>query len=381
MKAGKIVIYGAGVMGRKYYDFLKSVHMEDVIYAYCDKKSRQIGNINGIPVFSYKDLKDQGYPFVIAMVEQGDIDEQLRNDDQLYYNNIESWIKDYKENDFERIRMWASYHNIGEVGNGEFENRLDNLDRKMREEIISLNFDKAVKIYGGFCPCCKEKTLFVAFDYWLRDYYKCLFCGSIPRQRALMKVLENEMPDWCNLKVHESSPNEDILHMFKQQCAKYTYSYWYESEPLGALLQNGGTNQNLESLTFKSESFDIFITQDVLEHVNCPEKVFKEIARTLKKGGKHIFTTPLYPFKKTTPRIKMQGNKREQILPPIYHGNPISKEGSLVTYEWGGYDFIKMIDTITGMESKIVEFPNSKENFENGLEGDFLQVIVSKKLT
>ena len=77
----------------------------------------------------------------------------------------------------------------------------------------------------------------------------------------------------------------------------------------------------------------------------------------------------------------MQGDKRELILPPIYHyhGNPISGEGSLVTYEWGGYDFLEMIDGSTGMESKIIEFPNSKENFENGLEGDFCKLLSPQK--
>lgn len=375
----QIIIYGAGMIGKQYYEFLKSLHMENIIYAYCDKNHKQIGLVGEIPVYPYSDLKDQGYPFVIAMMEQEEIEDRLRKDAQLYYNNIEDWIKDYKGDDSDRIRMWAVYHNIGKYGS-ESKNRLDNLDKKVYEEISALNLDKAVKIYGGTCPCCKEKTIFLAFDYWLRDHYRCLFCGSIPRQRALMKVLEHEMPNWRNLKIHESSPIGNMLSMFKQQCAQYTYSFWYESEPLGVKLQAGGTNENLENLTFESETFDIFITQDVLEHVNRPEKVFAEIARTLKKGGKHIFTTPLYPFKRTTSRIRMHGDKRELTLPPIYHGNPVSKEGSLVTYEWGGYDFLKMIDEITGMESKIVEFPNSKENFENGLEGDFLQVIVSKKL-
>lgn len=375
----QIIIYGAGMVGRRYYEILKQLHMENVIFAYCDKNYKQIGFVDDIPVYPYSDLKDQGYPFVIAMIEQEEIEIQLRDDAQSYYNNLGDWIKDYKGDDNDRIRMWVVYQNIGKFGR-ESKSRLYNLNQKMYGEIPALNLDKAVKIYSGTCPCCKENTLFIAFDYWLRDHYQCIFCGSIPRQRALMKVLEYEMPDWRNLKIHESSPIENIFSTFKQQCTQYTYSYWYESEPLGVKLQGGGTNQNLENLTFESETFDIFITQDVLEHVNRPEKVFAEIARTLKKGGKHIFTTPLYPFKRTTPRIKMKGNERELILPPIYHGNPISKEGSLVTYEWGGYDFLKMIDEITGMKSKIVEFPNSKENFENGLEGDFLQVIVSIKL-
>lgn len=376
----QIIVYGAGRVGKQYYDFLRLLHMENLIYAYCDKNYKQIGFIGNIPVYSYNDLRDRGYPFVIAMVEQEEIGTILRKDAQVCYSNIESWIEDYRGDAVDRIRMWIAYHNIGEKSNRGSEHRLDNLGEKLYEEIPALNLEKAVRIYGGVCPCCKEQTLFIAFDYWLRDYYRCLFCRSIPRQRALMKVLEDEMPDWRNQKIHESSPIEDVLHMFKQQCAQYTYSYWYESEPLGVKLQDNGTNQNLENLTFENETFDIFITQDVLEHVNRPEKVLAEIARTLKKGGKHIFTTPLYPFKRTTPRIKMRGNIRELILPPIYHGNPINEEGSLVTYEWGGADFLEMIDEITGMESKIVEFPNSKENFENGLEGDFLQVIVSKKI-
>lgn len=315
------------------------------------------------------------------MIESEEICAQLQNDAQTYYDSIESWIKNYQGNDNDPIKMCAVYRNMERKINGdkENENRLDNLDKEIYASIPALNLDKAVKIYGGICPCCKEKTLFIAYDYWLRDYYKCLFCGSIPRQRALMKVLEEEMPNWKDMKIHESSPSGNILRMFKKQCAQYTYSYWYDNEPLGGELQNGSTNQNLENLTFENGTFDIFITQDVLEHVNRPEKALAEIARTLKKGGKHIFTTPLYPFKKTIPRIKMEGDKRELILPPIYHGNPISREGSLVTYEWG-YDFLEKIDGSTGMESKIVEFPNSKENFENGLEGDFLQVIASTKI-
>ena len=76
----------------------------------------------------------------------------------------------------------------------------------------------------------------------------------------------------------------------------------------------------------------------------------------------------------------MEGNVRKNILPSVYHGNPISKEGSVVTYEWGGSDFLSMIDEITGMDSMIVEFPNSRENFENGLERHFLQVIASIKM-
>lgn len=374
----QIIIYGAGKIGRQYYEFFESQHMEHVIYAFCDKNYERIKKIGRTSVLSYGELKDKGIPFVIGMADKDEIRVQLENDNQAYYDSIESWIRGYRENNNKRIKMWLAYGNMLE-DDKESKEVLDNLDEEMREMISDLNLDKAVKVYGGVCPVCKEKTLFISYHYWLRDHYKCIFCRSIPRHRALMKVLEEEVPEWRKVKIHESSPSGSTFHVFKQSCAGYTYSYWYEAKSLGASLGYGVTNQNLENLTFEDETFDVFITQDVLEHVNDPEKVFIEIARTLKKGGVHIFTTPMYPFKKTTPRIRMEGNTRKLVLPPIYHGNPISQEGSLVTFEWGGYDFLKMIDEKTGMESRVVEFPNSRENFENGLEGDFLQVIVSKK--
>ena len=43
-------------------------------------------------------------------------------------------------------------------------------------------------------------------------------------------------------------------------------------------------------MTFQNESFDLFITQDVFEHVMEPNKAFKEIERVLKPGGAHVFT-------------------------------------------------------------------------------------------
>lgn len=52
-----------------------------------------------------------------------------------------------------------------------------------------------------------------------------------------------------------------------------------------AALGDGITNQNLEEMTFLDETFDVFITQDVLEHVNSPEWVLLEITRTLKRGA------------------------------------------------------------------------------------------------
>lgn len=67
------------------------------------------------------------------------------------------------------------------------------------------------------------------------------------------------------------------------------------------------------------------------------------------------------------------------MLPPVYHGNPISEKGSLVTYDWGD-DIALFIDSCTlNTHTEIIQFPQTKENYEMGLEADFLQVIMSQK--
>lgn len=234
------------------------------------------------------------------------------------------------------------------------------------------------RIQAGYCPCCENETLFVSKEYWLRDYYKCIYCNSIPRQRALMSVLNKVRPNWIEQTIHECSPDGPTMKLMQRKCEKYTYSYYYESLPGGYVLDEKSTNQNIENMTFDNETFDIYITQDVFEHVNDPYSAFKEIERVLKPGGIHLFTVPLYPFIKSRPRIAISNGKVENILPPVFHGNPISEDGSLVTYDWGS-DIAEQIERSSGMKTIIYDFKHVAEHVEKGLEADYLQVLVSYK--
>ena len=58
----------------------------------------------------------------------------------------------------------------------------------------------------GYCPCCNQEVYFESRSSWLRDYFICNNCNSIPRERALMVVIEKHYPNWKNLDIHESSP-------------------------------------------------------------------------------------------------------------------------------------------------------------------------------
>ena len=125
-------------------------------------------------------------------------------------------------------------------------------------------------------------------------------------------------------------------------------------------------------MTFQDESFDLFITQDVFEHVMEPNKAFKEIERVLKPGGAHVFTVPWYhTLPKTLQRARINEDGIEYIEEPIYHGNPIDENGSLVTFDWG-QDMIEYIYTHANMYTLVY----LQKDKSLGLDAEFLHVLL-----
>jgi Methyltransferase domain len=135
----------------------------------------------------------------------------------------------------------------------------------------------------GFCPICKSHTLFIEQGSWLRDFYKCVKCNSIPRHRAIVSVLNQVFPKWKEYKIHESSPSGPSSNFIKKHCAAYVPTQFFGDTPLGSS-KNGVRCENLEKMTFDDSSFDLMITQDVFEHVMNPADAFKEIERILRAG-------------------------------------------------------------------------------------------------
>lgn len=230
--------------------------------------------------------------------------------------------------------------------------------------------------YEGYCICCDKKVKFVSYDSWLRDYFICTNCKSIPRERALMLTIEKYFPNWKDLDIHESSPGGRGVSMkLKKKCRRYTSSQFYPKQPLGKNI-NYNRNENLEIMTFKDKSFDIFITQDVFEHIYNPEKAFKEIARVLKEGGCHIFTVPLVNKHNPSEVWAIKGKNCEPVFlkEPEYHINPINPLGSPVTMHWG-YDIINYIKEVSSLDTTIEYL----HNLDYGIWAEYIEVLVSKK--
>ena len=84
-------------------------------------------------------------------------------------------------------------------------------------------------------------------------------------------------------------------------------------------------------MTFPDEQFDLILSFEVMEHVPNYCKAFGECARTLKPGGKMLFSAP-FDANAALNRIRarlLQMATVEHILPPECHGDPLNAEGCL----------------------------------------------------
>lgn len=232
--------------------------------------------------------------------------------------------------------------------------------------------------HQGRCPICEAVVTFTAKNLWFRDSLLCSGCGSIPRERALFKVIFDTFPDYKKLSIHESSPsNRGASPKLKRECRNYSSSQFFSNVTPGSVdISTGFRCENLESLTFPDNSFDILVTQDVMEHIFDYEKAFKEIARVLKPGGAHIFTVPIINKGKPSECWASRSERGEIVYhhEPEYHGNPVDAKGALVTMHWG-YDIASYITETAKTPTTIIMI----DDIDLGIRAEYIDVVVSRK--
>jgi SAM-dependent methyltransferase len=227
----------------------------------------------------------------------------------------------------------------------------------------------------GHCPICERRTAFCKEGSWLRDQFKCTRCSSIPRWRAMIVVLQRFFPNWREMTIHESSPAGAASDKIARECKSCVQTHWFPDVPPGEM-RLAYRCENLEQQTFSDATFDLVVSQDVFEHVLDPASGFREVARTLKSGGAHVFTIPWYYWKPTL--VRASRDEMDKICyhaKPEYHGNPLDANGSLVVTEWGA-DFCDFIFKSSGLMTTAVHIRDTKQ----GIDADFIEVFISRKM-
>lgn len=175
----------------------------------------------------------------------------------------------------------------------------------------------------------------------------CQVCGLNSRMRAvvdyLRRLLEGEYG--ANYKrvycAERTTPSYPVIERLFD---KVTGSeYLGDDKKLGqkSLHYKGYPrlvrHEDLTQLSFAEKSFDLVVTQDVFEHIPNYHQAFRECARVLDDGGMLVFTIPFF-FDQQVTRVRASLRADGQVehhLPPEYHGNPVSNEGSLCFQNFG----------------------------------------------
>jgi len=232
--------------------------------------------------------------------------------------------------------------------------------------------------YKGICVCCDSRQVFRTDSDWFRDTLICRNCGSLVRDRALALILHEVSPNWRELTIHESSPAQRGLSArMAREAPGYLATQYFRHAAAGSLVA-GVRNEDLENQTFLDETFDLVITLDVMEHIFDPERVYREIYRTLKNGGYYLHTFPIRKSVveafKALARRTANGSIQHLTATPEYHGNPVDDRGSLVVYDYG-YDITRQIADWAPFDVRISRFWDQT----HGIIGEYTEVIICYK--
>jgi len=235
----------------------------------------------------------------------------------------------------------------------------------LNKPIDQKNIKKIIDRYTGFCSVCGDRSDFIYYGKSVRESYRCQNCKASLRHRGLAKAILDIYGNAGVKSIKELSQQDAFrnltifepgiigpLRKYFDHFPNYFQSYFWDDLPLGET-RDGVQNQNLECLTFGTNSIDLLITADIFEHIRKPWKAYKDIHRVLKPSGKHIFTVPVqYPLpKKTVYRVDTSTNEDLYILAERYH---IAGDGgkSLVYTDFGG-DILEKLNNM-GLKTEYV---------------------------
>lgn len=157
------------------------------------------------------------------------------------------------------------------------------------------------------------------------------------RMRATIQLFDTELGAYPHSKIYLTEQITPIFDYFNDRFDSVVGSEFLgDSVPLGGINKKGVRNENLCDLSFADESFDFIISLDVIEHIPDYEQAFKECARVIKPGGKMMWSVPFVAdWDKNVIRAEIVDGEIHHILPPEYHGDPLSSDGVLCFQHFG----------------------------------------------
>ena len=187
----------------------------------------------------------------------------------------------------------------------------------------TFNIHKSVARFGeASCELCGASKVNSDFAHALVSKFTGKD-GSLMESLTLLK----------ELRIYEAA-STGVIHDCLKNLPNYVCSEYFEEVQTGSY-KDGVRCEDITNLTFQDDSFDLVITQDILEHVYDPYLALSEIQRILKPGGYHIFTVPFHEGINTVTRAKQIDGKIIHLSPPVHHVGRGKTQGALVFTDFG----------------------------------------------
>jgi len=139
-----------------------------------------------------------------------------------------------------------------------------------------------------YCPICEHNfRKFLPYGNNGADNRLCPNCLSLERHRLLWMFLKEKTNFFKeDLKVLHVAPEQPFVKRFREM-KNLDYTTADLISPLADV------KMDIQKIPFDNESFDVFICNHVLEHVEDEPKALSEIKRVLKPGGWAILQVPI----------------------------------------------------------------------------------------
>lgn len=201
----------------------------------------------------------------------------------------------------------------------------------------------------GYCACCEAVVPFLVDMKWggqkvgeqwvpnWRERLECPQCRMNNRQRLIAALVKQQLSGQAGQHVYFMEQTTPIFHWAQAKLAGHAIlgSEYLGPQYKGGAVVNGVRHEDVEQLSFADAALDLIVSNDVFEHVPHPALAFAECARVLRPGGVMLATIPFTGAAASVMRAELGAEGVRNLLPPVFHGNPVSAEGSLVFTDFG----------------------------------------------
>ena len=172
--------------------------------------------------------------------------------------------------------------------------------------------------------------------------------GLLSRNRAMLFLLEQRYSSLEALKQNDIYLAEALtgfaLWLRRQLGEDRLLCSEYLDDAVGSFSEI--PHQDLCSLTFAEQSFDLVLCNELFEHVQHLDRAFAEIARVLRPGGRLVATCPL-AFGQTESIVKAvadpETSKPKLLMEAELHGDPIRPHDGSLVYRIPGWELLSQL--------------------------------------